>query len=219
MERLCCWRSTHQIELIGPRGHRRISLTSFFTDYRRCALAPGELIVAIDIPKPFPAFTRFYKVAKRRMDDISTMSRFPCSISTHPAVCPVRASLSAALPHAFRVYSAEEAILGQRWTEAAAKQAQAALRVALKPIGDHRGSGAYRHEVAQSLVEVLLRPRGGARMNGPSGNIVGKPQPHESARGHVTGEALYTDDLCQRFPAFCAWPVCAPPAAYARQID
>ena len=37
--------------------------------------------------------------------------------------------------------------------------------------------------------------------------------PHESARGHVTGEALYTDDLQSRFPALLhAWPVLAPHA-------
>jgi xanthine dehydrogenase large subunit len=43
--------------------------------------------------------------------------------------------------------------------------------------------------------------------------IVGRPVPHESARGHVTGEALYTDDLSGRFPQLLhAWPVCAPHA-------
>ena len=43
--------------------------------------------------------------------------------------------------------------------------------------------------------------------------IAGTPEPHESARGHVTGEALYTDDLCLRFPRVLhAWPVCAPHA-------
>ncbi len=37
--------------------------------------------------------------------------------------------------------------------------------------------------------------------------------PHESARGHVTGEALYTDDLIGRFPHLLhAWPVIAPHA-------
>ena len=42
-------------------------------------------------------------------------------------------------------------------------------------------------------------------------NIAGKPVPHESARGHVTGEALYTDDLLARFPGVLhAWPVLAP---------
>ena len=41
----------------------------------------------------------------------------------------------------------------------------------------------------------------------------GKPVPHESARGHVTGEALYTDDLLGRFPNLLhAWPVTAPHA-------
>jgi xanthine dehydrogenase large subunit len=36
---------------------------------------------------------------------------------------------------------------------------------------------------------------------------------HESARGHVTGEALYTDDLLARYPALLhAWPVLAPHA-------
>ena len=42
-------------------------------------------------------------------------------------------------------------------------------------------------------------------------NVAGKPVPHESARGHVTGEALYTDDLLARFPGILhAWPVLAP---------
>jgi xanthine dehydrogenase large subunit len=45
--------------------------------------------------------------------------------------------------------------------------------------------------------------------------------PHESARGHVTGEALYTDDLPLRFPRLLqAWPVLAPhPHAAIRSMD
>ncbi|HEU5256220.1 MAG TPA: xanthine dehydrogenase molybdopterin binding subunit [Vicinamibacterales bacterium] len=43
--------------------------------------------------------------------------------------------------------------------------------------------------------------------------IAGKPLPHESARGHVTGDARYTDDLLGRFPNLLhAWPVTAPHA-------
>src|SRR5436190_16862665 len=45
--------------------------------------------------------------------------------------------------------------------------------------------------------------------------------PHESARGHVTGEALYTDDLLARFPGVLhAWPVLAPHAhALVKGLD
>jgi xanthine dehydrogenase large subunit len=43
--------------------------------------------------------------------------------------------------------------------------------------------------------------------------IAGQAVPHESAYGHASGEALYTDDLLARFPrALHAWPVMAPHA-------
>lgn len=49
--------------------------------------------------------------------------------------------------------------------------------------------------------------------------VVGRPVPHESARGHVTGDALYTDDLVGRFPRVLhAWPVTAP-HAHARVVS
>ncbi len=42
---------------------------------------------------------------------------------------------------------------------------------------------------------------------------VAKPVPHESARQHVTGSALYTDDLARRFPNLLhAVPVMSPHA-------
>ncbi len=49
----------------------------------------------------------------------------------------------------------------------------------------------------------------------------GQSVPHESAHQHVTGEALYTDDLVLRFPAALhAWPVLAPHAhAMVLKID
>src|SRR5262245_45867891 len=44
-------------------------------------------------------------------------------------------------------------------------------------------------------------------------NPVGREISHESATGHVTGRALYTDDLLARFPNLLhAWPVLAPHA-------
>ena len=51
--------------------------------------------------------------------------------------------------------------------------------------------------------------------------IAGQAVPHESAPGHVTGEALYTDDLLARFPGVLhAWPVLAPHAhAMVERLD
>ncbi len=51
--------------------------------------------------------------------------------------------------------------------------------------------------------------------------IAGQAIPHESAREHVTGDALYTDDLVVRFPrALHAWPVLSPHAhALVKVLD
>lgn len=47
----------------------------------------------------------------------------------------------------------------------------------------------------------------------PEGAVVGEGVPHESAALHVTGQALYTDDLPVRSrPVLHAWPVQAPHA-------
>ncbi|MEU4392208.1 xanthine dehydrogenase molybdopterin binding subunit [Kribbella sp. NPDC023855] len=53
----------------------------------------------------------------------------------------------------------------------------------------------------------------------PEQAIVGLPLPHESAALHVTGEALYTDDLVVRTrDVLHAWPVQSP-HAHARIVD
>ncbi len=49
-------------------------------------------------------------------------------------------------------------------------------------------------------------------------SAVGKAIPHESAEGHVTGAAQYTDDLCGRLTGLLhAWPVTSP-HAHARVL-
>ncbi|MGA7203987.1 MAG: xanthine dehydrogenase molybdopterin binding subunit [Specibacter sp.] len=55
----------------------------------------------------------------------------------------------------------------------------------------------------------------------PAAPVVGESIPHESARLHVTGTALYTDDLAQRTPGtLTAWPVQSPHAhARVRSMD
>ncbi|HJQ01740.1 MAG TPA: xanthine dehydrogenase molybdopterin binding subunit [Jatrophihabitans sp.] len=53
----------------------------------------------------------------------------------------------------------------------------------------------------------------------PNNPVVGMEIPHESAALHVTGQALYTDDLLARTPAVLhAWPVQAP-HAHALVLD
>jgi len=142
------------VHIAGARGRRAIPVASFFTGYRKTALEPGELLTAIEIPKPFGSSIQFYKAAKRRVDDISTVAA-GISMDLDNVGRVTRAVFAfggvAAVP--LRVYAAEEAALGQRWNQAAVERVQCVLERTLKPISDHRGSAEYRVEVAKSLVE------------------------------------------------------------------
>jgi xanthine dehydrogenase small subunit len=149
-----------QVHLASARGRRTITLASFFTSYRRTALDPGEVIVAIVIPAPLPEFVRFYKVAKRRTDDISTVAAaLAMDWDDSGKVAHARFAFGGVAAIPTRAFAAEEAILGQRWNEAAVQRAQAALDETLSPISDHRGSAEYRLAIAKSLLAKFLWER------------------------------------------------------------
>ena len=140
------------VHVAGARGRRSIPLDSFFAGYRRTVLAHEELIAAIEIPKPLPEFIRFYKVAKRRMDDISTVAAaMAMDWDRTGRIARARFAFGGVAAIPLRAIAAEEAVLGRRWNDAAVERVQAVLERTLKPIGDHRGSADYRREVAKSL--------------------------------------------------------------------
>jgi len=142
------------LHIVGSAGPRVQPLASFFTGYRKTTLQHGEIIRSIEIPKPLPAFVRFYKVAKRRLDDISTVAA-AMALDRDPSGRVRRARFAfggvAATP--LLAVEAEQAILGQAWSESAVERVQHVLDRVLSPMSDHRGSKEYRREVAKSLVE------------------------------------------------------------------
>ena len=132
-----------EVRLSRAGGERVIPLEEFFLNYRQTALQPAELLRSIRIPKPLPATIQFYKVAKRRMDDISTVA---ACFSTGKRVKLAFGGV-AAIP--VRAYAAERILEEtQNW-----EQAKQAIGRALSPLSDHRGSAAYRSAIAQSLLD------------------------------------------------------------------
>jgi xanthine dehydrogenase small subunit len=140
--------------VVGPAGLRAQPLSSFFTGYRKTTLDRGEIIRSIEIPKPLPAFVRFYKVAKRRLDDISTVAAaMALDRDRAGRVRRARFAFGGVAATPVLVLDAEQAVLGQVWNESAVERVQQVLGRVLVPMSDHRGSKEYRREVAQSLVE------------------------------------------------------------------
>jgi xanthine dehydrogenase small subunit len=143
-----------RVRIAGPGSERIVPLDTFFLAYRRTALQSGELIVSVILPKPFPATTCFYKAAKRRMDDISTVAAcFSLDLNGSHRVTRARLAYGGVAAVPLRATEAEQAIVGSSWNEAAVRRAQDALSRTLHPMSDHRGSAAYRMAPARNLLE------------------------------------------------------------------
>jgi xanthine dehydrogenase small subunit len=145
------------VHIAGADGLRTQPLATFFTGYRRTVLQRGEILATIEIPKPLPEFARFYKVAKRRLDDISTCAA-AMAIDRDRAgrVRRARFAFGGVAASPLLVAEAEQAVTGQPWNEAAVERVQRVLDRVLTPMSDHRGSKEYRREVSKSLVEKFL---------------------------------------------------------------
>jgi xanthine dehydrogenase small subunit len=141
------------VRLVGANGERLIPLSEFFLGYRKTALAPGELLRSVRVPKPYPEFFRFFKVAKRRMDDISTVAAaIAITRDSSGRIETARIALGGVAATPWRARDAEKIVEGTRFGRVDLSGALESLRAQLKPIGDHRGSAAYRAAMAQSLL-------------------------------------------------------------------
>jgi xanthine dehydrogenase molybdopterin binding subunit/xanthine dehydrogenase small subunit len=217
------------VVLASAGGERRVAISDFFLGYRSTALRPGEIILAIEVPHLPQADGRtrrmdFLKVSKRRELDISIVAgAFRADLDAEGIVRLARIAYGGVALKTSRAYKAEEALVGRRLEDAEAEVA-AALRGEFRPIDDLRGSATYRRGLIVSLWEKFAREEHSVVQDGDLDFEMGEKFPstdasraleHESGRGHVTGGALYVDDIAKRRPMLEAWPVCSP-YAHAR---
>jgi xanthine dehydrogenase small subunit len=141
-----------ELVLAAAEGHRVVSIDDFFTGYRETVLRPGELIVAVRVPQPQAALTWFEKVAKRRVDDISSVAVAMALDLEDGRVRRVGIGLGGVAATPIRARATEQALLGRRWDPAAIEEAAAVLAAEGSPMDDHRASAAYRRAtLGQSL--------------------------------------------------------------------
>lgn len=145
-------------DVVLRRGaqQRRLKLQDFYLDYMKKDLQPGEFIEALHVPLP-SADWRFsaHKIAKRHDSDISAVCAVLAIRLDAGIVQEARFAFGGMAAIVKRAAAAEAAVVGQPWTEAAAKAAAAALAQDFKPMTDMRASADYRLKVAQNLFTKL----------------------------------------------------------------
>lgn len=136
---------------------RSVELASFFTGYRQTQLQRGELLTIIEIPAPLPQALRFYKIAKRRLDDISTVAAaMAIDRDGSGRITRARFCFGGVAATPVRLTEVEPLLLGAAWTPATVALVQTVIERTLTPVSDHRGSREYRLAVAKSLVEKFF---------------------------------------------------------------
>ena len=142
-----------QLRLVSSRGKQTLPLSAFFTGFRQTVLQPGEIIQSILIPRPAPRYQRFYKLAKRGRDDISTVA-LAIGLHTDGQGRINRAHLGlggvAATPS--RAPQTEAFLTGKILSSQVLTDAAAILASEFQPISDHRGSADYRRAMLAELM-------------------------------------------------------------------
>jgi xanthine dehydrogenase small subunit len=146
----------------GQRGERTVAAGDFWTDYRRTAMAPDELILRIRFPIRDDRVVRFRKVGTRRAQAISKVVMALAWERRDGAAewRNVRLALGSMAPTPVRARRTEGVLEGATSTPEVADAAVAVLGEELSPIDDVRSTAGYRRAVAGRVLHRLIRDEG-----------------------------------------------------------
>ena len=148
-----------RVEIRGARGHRELPLGEFFRDYYETALEPGELVTAVTVPLlPVASGATFLKFLPRTADDYATVA-VAAIVTLEPdgeRCREARIALGSVGVTPLRGMAAEAILSGQRLSESLLQAAGEAVKGVVDPLSDHRGSAAYKREMAGVMIGRAL---------------------------------------------------------------
>jgi len=141
------------VTIAGPRGERQLPVEQFLVAPGRTALAPGELLVSIRLPRPAAHTGDAYQrlIPRSEMDIAVVSAAVSVTLDANGTCTAARVAIGAVAPTALLVEPAASALIGSTLDETALKAAAAAASAAAQPIDDKRGTVAYRRTVAGVL--------------------------------------------------------------------
>ncbi len=148
-----------EVAVAGPGGRRSVPITDFFTDFYATALAPGELVVGLRIPRlPAGARSGYVKYCSRSDEDKPLVGVAAVAVpdGSSGRLRDVRIGLGGVAPTAMRARGAEARLRGRVADDAAIREAAEAAASECAPLSDLMGSADYRREMVRVWVRRLL---------------------------------------------------------------
>ena len=148
-----------RVEIRGAGGRRELPVEEFFRDYYESALEPGEVVTGVVVPAaPAASGAAYVKFLPRTADDYATVA-VAATVSLQPdgARCrEARIALGSVGVTPLRARAAEALLAGQGFGVDLLKAAGESVKSAVDPLSDHRGSAAYKREMAAVMAGRAL---------------------------------------------------------------
>jgi xanthine dehydrogenase small subunit len=145
-----------EVELISPRGSRRVNMNNFYIGYRKSVAEPDELIAAIHLPLLREREQlKLYKVSKRKDLDIASFGAAVWIKLDGETIEDVRIAFGGVAATIVRMPRVEEHLKGQTMSESLFAHAAAIAWRDIKPITDVRGSQQYRCALAANIMRKV----------------------------------------------------------------
>jgi CO/xanthine dehydrogenase FAD-binding subunit len=145
--------------IAGAGGERTVDVADFVKGPGKTVLGPGEVLVALRLPRPAARTADAYLrlIPRTEMDIAVVGAAVSVTLGDDGTCSAARVAVAAVGPTPLLVPEAADALVGSRLEEAALRSAGAAASAAARPIDDKRGTAAYRRRV----VGVLTRRAAG----------------------------------------------------------
>jgi len=146
-----------ELELIGGGGTRRLALADFFTGPGATVLEPGELLVAIRVPKPSAGHIgAFRKFGPRPALEIAIAAVAITGNLKGGTISNPRVAFGAVAPTPLRGRGTEAVLEGKKLDANIITAAGQAASAEVSPISDTRASADYRRHLVRVLAEEIL---------------------------------------------------------------
>lgn len=141
----------------GADGEREIPATAFFSGPFMTALAPGEILTGVRIPKAPAHSGGAYLKLERKVGDFATAAVAVHLVLDGETITDAGIGLTAVGPTNLKATEAEEALRGSAATDDAFREAGRLAAQACQPRDDLRGSAAYKRAVIEAFTVRGLR--------------------------------------------------------------
>jgi CO/xanthine dehydrogenase FAD-binding subunit len=141
-----------EVKLVSQGGERVLPLRDFYTGFMTTALAPGELVGEIRVPRP-QGKTVYLKYGRRHANTPSVVSVAAQVWLEGGQVKDARLALNAVGPHPLRATQAEQVLIGSSLDPGTIAAAASAAAGECEPFTDPVASEWYRRK----MVDVFVR--------------------------------------------------------------